>query len=73
MTELDVVSNLDCSRQNRFRSLETSNQGNKIIQTNNSSVSTDWGQEEKISRQPDKSNPRQIKEALTLLNEKLAQ
>ena len=37
MTELDVVSNFDCARQNRFRSLETSNQGNKIIQTNNSS------------------------------------
>ena len=73
MTELDVVSNFDCARQNRFRSLETSNQGNKIIQTNNNSVSTGWGQEEKISRQPDKFNPKQIKEALTLLNEKLAQ
>ena len=73
MTELDVVSNFDCARRNGFRSLETSNQGEKIIQTNNSSVSTGWGPEEKISRQPDKFNPKQIKEALTLLNEKLAQ
>ena len=34
--ELDVVSNFHCARQNRFLSLKTSNQGNKIIQTNNS-------------------------------------
>ena len=73
MSELDVVSNFDCARQNRFRSLETSNQGNKIIQTNNNSVSAGWGQEEKISRQPDKFNPKQIYGALTFSNEKLAQ
>ena len=36
MTELEVVINFDCACQNRFRSLETSSQGNKIIQTNNS-------------------------------------
>ena len=72
-TELDVVSNFDCARQNRLRSLETSNQRNKIIQTNNISVSTGCGQEQKISRQADKFNPKQIKESLTPLNEKLAQ
>ena len=65
MTELDVVINFDCTPQNRFQSLETSNQGNKIVQTNNISVSTGWGQKEKISRQPDQFNPKQIKESLT--------
>ena len=50
-----------------------SNQGNKIIQTNNSFFTTGGGREEKSSRQPDKFNPKQIKEVLTLLNEQLAQ
>ena len=30
ITELDFVSNFDCTRQNRFRSLETSNQETKL-------------------------------------------
>ena len=50
-----------------------SNQGNKIIHTNNSFFTTGGGREEKSSRQPDKFNPKQIKEVLTLLNEQLAQ
>ena len=57
MTELGVVSNFDCTPQNRFQSLETSNQGDTIVQTNNISVLSGWGQKKKISRQPDQFNP----------------
>ena len=72
ITELEVVSNFDCARQNRFRSLETSNQGNKIIQTNNSFFNWLRPRRENFTT-TDKFSPKQIKEALTLLNEKLAQ
>ena len=49
-----IVSNFDCARQNRLRSLETSNQGNKIIQTNSSVFQL---VEAKILRRSDKFNP----------------